>query len=1192
MPFLSTRWLLLRKDGENGAFVFRVGRAVVLGGVVRLLQWRTNAISTLNTMSCRSRVPSRGGQLSSKHVETGLKMTRVKRPLLEGARHITEGRKDAAVHFLSALQQYERSLKGLPYDELPPDLYTADAMTGGLDLSRWTLVVSDGCLERIADRNRVLGDVGEGDADFRGVGCKGAGGGRGGGAPPTLRVANLRSLDLSGGERITDAGLSAVAGACGPSLSCLSLEGAYRITDAGLRSVARSCPYLRELALSGCLAVSGTGFAILGQHARRLTALKLSGCRQIKPWTFMKIFEGCQDLEELDLSYCTLITDQELGLLSDYCKKILRLNVKECSQISDVGLLSLSKGCSNLSEIDLSRSELVFKVTDVSLLGLGEGCRALTSINLRGCEMVTDVGLSWLSRGCAGLRHIDLSNCSKITNGGMRCLGEECSQLRSIILTSLKKVSDVGLRHLADGCHSLEHLNGSGLYLVSDGINRGFGFEGLQALARSQCARSMKKFNMHGCFRICLIALKSIASFTELRCLTLSGCTKLVPEGLSVIARSCQHIHQLSLAACGDCITDECVEDLGNHMPCLGLVDLRDCAKVSRKGFTALSKCSQLRQLNVSGCKGVTDDAILILCSESFNPGLDLLNISQCSQVTNTALTYIVDGLQGVSGLDVTLTTLSLKGTKVTVSALRAVCDQFRYSTVKKNHSFFGLWPMSRPIDRKAINAHGRLSNHATKIQANFRAQKDRNIAAHARAEFCKKKVAIKLGAAWRGRGARKVVRRMCHGRWLRHVMAMRLQCFFRSYAAKRKSLRMRQRQWLLVAPCAARTIQKLFRGRCGRSLVKIARLRHTSLLKQREEAAVDMQSFYHMVNAIRTRSRLLREREEEERLRDWSSQKVQQCWRMYKAREVLHFRKFGNLAVLARRFRAAKTIFTCWRRHYIYILVQRRIALTQTQILSATIIQIWIRERYIYLKKKAAQAKLHKLKRQCASIIIQCALRQRAAYCLLLQLRKLDLALRTLQKEKSFVLTRWWRVCLARHRVIRLRQLYKEEMEREIEIEIWAATVIAAGWRGKLGRKSAVNVREGRKERWKQLWSNEDNRHFFFNQVGVLAVYHTTMVLVHLYTCLYMVTNSIFILLISCFKPTRLQVKRAGGNHKHSSTLSSVQCVLTVISMMLNLNVLIAVNTSATSAGTLSTLVAKDPRIPSEHSTIFMAEE
>ena len=94
---------------------------------------------------------------------------------------------------------------------------------------------------------------------------------------------------------------------------------------------------------------------------------------------------------------------------------------------------------------------------------------------------------------------------------------------------------------------------------------------------------------------------------------------------------------------------------------------LTDCVKVGRRGLTGISTCTKLSHLDLAGCINISNDAILSLCSGNFNPGLRVLNLERSCRVSDTALTWITDGLKDAQADvygDVTLHTLSLRGTK------------------------------------------------------------------------------------------------------------------------------------------------------------------------------------------------------------------------------------------------------------------------------------------------------------------------------------------------------------------------------------------------------------------------------------------------------------------------------------------------------------------------------------------------
>lgn len=206
----------------------------------------------------------------------------------------------------------------------------------------------------------------------------------------------------------------------------------------------------------------------------------------------------------------------------------------------------------------------------------------------------------------------------------------------------------------------------SGLYMLSDGSTRNFSLEGIQSIGKSKCGKTLKKINFHGCFQLSRIALKSVSEMRQLEVLGLSSCTDLSFEGMSLIVRSCPNIFSLSLASCGDCVTNTMLENITQHLCALKILNLMDCGKIGRRGLKGVSRCTFLSYLNLSGCSGVTNDAILALCSGTLLKLSDLY-LDRCHKVSNTALAWITDGLKDSDGIDtsdVTLVKLSLRGTK------------------------------------------------------------------------------------------------------------------------------------------------------------------------------------------------------------------------------------------------------------------------------------------------------------------------------------------------------------------------------------------------------------------------------------------------------------------------------------------------------------------------------------------------
>ena len=116
----------------------------------------------------------------------------------------------------------------------------------------------------------------------------------------------------------------------------------------------------------------------------------------------------------LPLPVCTAVAQ----CFARCCTLLRTLRLQECKSVSDVGLLQVSNHCPALEVLDVSRSELAYKVTDVAMLALGERCHQLTDVNLSGCSFLTDAGIDWLVGGCHLITTLKLPGLYKLTDTG------------------------------------------------------------------------------------------------------------------------------------------------------------------------------------------------------------------------------------------------------------------------------------------------------------------------------------------------------------------------------------------------------------------------------------------------------------------------------------------------------------------------------------------------------------------------------------------------------------------------------------------------------------------------------------------------------------------------------------------------------------------------------------------------------
>ena len=69
-------------------------------------------------------------------------------------------------------------------------------------------------------------------------------------------------------------------------------------------------------------------------------------------------------------------------------------------------------------------------------------------------------------------------------------------------------------------------------------------------------------------------------------------------------------LEKISLACCGDCVSDDLVVNLARGAPRLKQLSLRDCERFGQRGCKALATNLRLTRLDLTGCAGLTDEAV------------------------------------------------------------------------------------------------------------------------------------------------------------------------------------------------------------------------------------------------------------------------------------------------------------------------------------------------------------------------------------------------------------------------------------------------------------------------------------------------------------------------------------------------------------------------------------------------------
>lgn len=424
---------------------------------------------------------------------------------------------------------------------------------------------------------------------------------------------------------------------------------------------------------------------------------------------------------------------------------------------------------------------------------------------------------------------------------------------------------------------------------------------------------------------------------------------------------------------------------------------------------------------------------------------------------------------------------LSLFHVRVTKSALKGIEDRFPFSVRKTNESFFGFWPLSRTKDRKVIKNYHKVVCSAAKIQALIRSYREKETLQHARENRAKQQVAIYLGALFRGRKARMEFGKLKLNRKERHLSSLKIQCAFRSFLAKKRVIRFREKRLAIITPIASTIIQSQWRVTLSKRKIANFRAQRMRENQQRLEACLLIQTWYRMLLAKRRRLDLLHALKLMKIMKFKSAIIIQCVWRRYLGSKTLLSLRIASNEMRRVQVLAASRIVTSCKTLLLRREISRRIEKTRIRLKATLVIQNWYRTEKERRWRTTLLNKQQILRNFLSAKLIQRNIRMRLAYNQLSNLRKERDILARRRQEAALVLCRFGRLLIARYLMQRRRDEFDEEIKRAMMLRIWAATVIAAYWRGKLGRDKARDLKILRAQRWKALWSVEEQRAFYY---------------------------------------------------------------------------------------------------------------
>ena len=968
---------------------------------------------------------------------------------------------------------------GSNIDVIPAELLLGERV----DLHRWTLLLTDDDLKRLAEqcsRYRAEGkefsfiDCGKGDITSMFKTFWG----------PIISLKGLLSLNLINALKISDWGLALIA-RHSPHLKELNISGCHQLGDAGLREVGMNCKEISTLMMSGCHGIDGGGLISFAEECEYLLKLDISKCKAIKKWAMHKLFYECKRLEEVNLSHLHEIGDEEVTVLALNCPNLVTFVANDSPYISDQSITALSQHCQDLDLVDVSRDKMTFRISDVTLLALGEKARSLRTLRVNGCDQLTDVGLMWLAEGCKTLEDADFGGCPRISDAGLRSIGGSLRALTSIDLSGAKTISDIGLASLAAGCPSLKRINLHAIFQLADprisAPKKGAQAEAWQAVvgiaALANNCPQLTDLDLSGCFRLDRALERHVSCLTGIKTLNLTGCNQASAKSLAGVAQSCILIEDLNLTDCGHAVNTLSVEAFSKHCPNLRNVVLKRCHDMQGGAIKALSSCMRLERLDLSYCKNLTDIMVLPLTEAEKMPKLRTLYVVGCELLTDTVLAWL-------ASKDHEILFLALKGTRMTRHALQAVRDRFPYTEMITADDFLGFQPVHRQEDKRLMRRYGILSNGFIKLQARQRAylakMRVSGLAAkrqRKRAIITLHRMALMFLAKSRfyyrkievfniNRAATRITSMLYIAKALKRCQRRRME-INREFI--RRKVTMLQTHWRVYLAKTLR--QKRHRERQAR-------------LERRRVGATKFQSVVRMFQSFAKIERMLAMRRAREALVRRKCGFIQRCYRGYKGRVKAYWVKVEWIRVNVLKKISTSKIQKAFRVHRTNKIVRKRVAHKAYTLRCCIKIQALMRGALSRLNTAEMILEMHETRINTAAVKIQSGWRVKQARLHIKHMKAEIIRIAKMRHEAAVTMQKYARAKYARRVMAALRETYMESLLAVVQLEIDSATRIQAAFRGMKGRLHFDDELRKRKGKWKELYDEKKRKRFFYNKL------------------------------------------------------------------------------------------------------------
>ena len=668
----------------------------------------------------------------------------------------------------------------------------------------------------------------------------------------------------------------------------------------------------------------------------------------------------------------------------------------------------------------------------------------------------------------------------------MRSLGNACHSLTAVDVSHAKLVTDVGLSSLSHGCPKLKTLNCHGIFMLSDprlsGPKKGAKLEAWQSMigiAALACnCPVLEELDLSGCFRLNVAFHQYVSEIKSLKRLNISGCNQVVSDSLESLAKGCILLEEIVLTDCGKGVNSKAMTAFSTYCSNLRVIVVSRCPSINGGAIKAISNCSKLEKLDVSGCRALTDNMLLPLCEASRVTQLRTINFCDLPEITDSILAWVAMRTHRIL-------LLALKGTSITKKALMSVRDRFPNSDVLQNENFYGFWPKFRVDDRILLNNYHRFIDGMIRIQARLRSKMARKrVAGLARerilhaAHFLLQRIV--RGFIGRKRAYWKKQRLLQLDRRVRLITN-----FFRIPVAKKVALRKRKARAERYYLSLVLRVQQRWRIFISKRRLEEKREAYRKYWDLKVLCATKIQSIarlYFANQRIRRIKAMIRGREA---LINRKALMIQSRFRIFIA-----CRRMQRLRAFYARLRAEKLSacikiqkkFRSYRTEVILFQIQE---LRRLRIKNAIKIQSVMRGALARLHVAELRSEIQDQKESYAAAKIQSLFRMGLAKKRVAKKRARNRQLQVKFEAAANVIISQCRIKLARMRVNRRRREYYQSVRERAELEIRSATKIQALQRGIMGRLHFNEKLKEKKGKWKELFDEKTGKRFFYNKLS-----------------------------------------------------------------------------------------------------------